>query len=287
MRPLQRRLALALLGLGLAHAGGATAATADAGLAPFLRAPVAPALPAVLPLQPPARLTLFATEPASGSLLAPDDLSDHRRYVLPVLLSALVPGAGEIATGHFWRGLPLVAIDVATWLANAHYQEEGRNWRDTYQAYADAHWHYDDWQIVLRDYYDGQHGANYDWYDPAADYSCTCPYIPKEEDPQHYYENIGKYLYYYGGWEDWAWSGDPATADSEHQRREYGDMRIESNNSFDRGNQMLYVAMATRLLSVIQVTWLVRGDLQRAPRLEVRPLRSAARTAGLELAYHY
>jgi hypothetical protein len=201
-------------------------------------------------------------------------------------LSAVVPGAGEIASGHVWRGLPLLAADVATWLVHANYEKQGRDGRDKYEAFADAHWSDEAWQQVLHDHYNDPNYPTYDWYDSTAAYNCSCPYIPVEQDRQHYYENIGKYLYYYGGWEDWEWR-DHATSDSKSLRREYGDLRIESNHNFDRGTQMLYVAMATRLLSVVQVTWLLRGDLQQTPRLEVRPLRSASRAAGLELTYHY
>src|SRR2546425_6384164 len=72
------------------------------------------------PLGPALRLEPALLEgPGSGA--APGTASgnltgSHRRYVLPVVLSALVPGAGEISTGHWLRGLPLVAADVATWL---------------------------------------------------------------------------------------------------------------------------------------------------------------------------
>lgn len=238
-------------------------------------------------LLPPARLQLAAQAAPEAPGDEPAEYSDHKRYVVPVLLSTLVPGAGEIATGHLWRGLPLVALDVATWFGYAHYQDEGEDWRAAYQAFADEHWNYETWQDTLAAYYDGQYGAGYDWYDPSAPYSCTCPYIPKDEDPQHYYENIGKYLYYYPGWDDWEWSGDPATADSRERRRAYGDMRIESNENFDRGTRMLYLAMATRLVSVIQVTWLLRNEAQSSPRVEVRPLRTRTPAAGLEMSFRY
>jgi hypothetical protein len=235
---------------------------------------------------PPRRLDLQATPPGAATPPGGVDPEDHRRYVVPVLMSALVPGAGEIATGHFWRGLPLVALDVATWLVHADYEKKGRDARDAYEAFADTHWHYDAWQQVLHDYYNDPSYPQYDWYDSTAAYNCTCPYIPVDQDRQHYYENIGKYLYYYGGWEDWEWR-DQATSDSRALRSQYGAMRIESNDNFDHGTQMLYVAMATRLISVVQVSWLMRGDLQRTARLEVRPLQSAWRAAGLELTYRY
>jgi hypothetical protein len=254
----------------------------------------------VNPLLPPTRFgTSLLQTPALPE--AGESNSSHAAYVLPALASAIVPGAGEIITGHFWRGIPFVLADVATWIGYAHYQNEGKDWRAQYETFADQHWHYSGdangngtidfgetpgWQDNLPLYYDGQHGAAYDFWDTTQPYNCTCPYIPKEDDRQHYYENIGKYLFYYPGWDDWAWNGDPATSDSQNHRYEYTRMRIESNDNFDKGTDMIVVAMATRLASVVQSIFLVRGD-QRAAHFDVAPVRTTGRGTGLRLRYHY
>jgi hypothetical protein len=237
----------------------------------------------------------------AGDALPASSGPSKSRYVLPVVLSAVVPGMGEIVTGHWLRGLPFVAADVATWVLYANYENEGRDWRTTYEAFADAHWHYTGdrnsngnidvdeipgWQENLRDYYDGQYGANYDYWDPTSPYNCTCPYITKEEDKQHYYENIGKYLYYYPGWDDWEWSpdNDPAKADSRSRRDEYGRMRAESNDNFDNATNMIFVAMATRLASMVQTALILRNDTRN---VELRPMRLSGRGAGLRIAVRY
>jgi hypothetical protein len=236
------------------------------------------------PLLPPLRLQ--AGDVASQQVDGGDagGYSMHRRYVLPVALSALVPGAGEIATGHWLRGVPLVAADVATWIGYGHFRAEGRDWRDRYEAFADRFWDYGRWQRVLREHYDGDPASEPAFYDPddASDH-CVCAWISLQEDRQHYYENIGKYDYYWGGWQDW--SSD--RRDSEGLRRAYADMRIESNDNFDRSTNLIVVAMATRLLSAVQTVFLVRGDLQRETRLGLRPLKMSGRGAGIELTYEY
>ena len=251
------------------------------------------------PLLPSRSLDVLLQEPQPSGSVSGKPAPSNSRYVLPVLASALVPGMGEIVTGHWTRGLPFVAADIATWVLYGHFENEGRDWRTTYEAFADAHWHYTGdlnangnidvdeipgWQENLRDYYDGQYGANYDYWSPTSPYNCTCPYIPKEEDKQHYYENIGKYLYYYPGWDDWEWNGDPATADSRSYRDEYGRMRAESNDNFDNATNMIFVAMATRLASMVQTALLVRNDTRS---LELRPMRLSGRGAGLRIAYRY
>lgn len=229
--------------------------------------------------------------------------SDRRRYIGPVLLSAVVPGAGEIATGHWMRGLPLLAADVATWIGKAHFEAEGRDWRDRYQTFADTHWRYTGdrngngfidvgfetpgWQENLELYFDSsQADPGLRWWNPEAPYNCNCPYIPKEEDPQHYYENIGKYRYYWMGWEDWAYNAaSPRDSDSA-MRRQYGDMRIESNDNFDNANALVAVAMVNRLVSAVQSVFLVRGDLRRE-RLTVVPMKVSGLGAGLAMKLRY
>lgn len=211
-----------------------------------------------------------------------------RRYVMPVVLSAAVPGAGEIATGHWLRGLPLLAADVATWIGKAHFESEGRDWRDRYEAFADAHWSYARWQDSLSVHFDSsQPEPGLRWWNPEAPYNCNCPYVPKEEDRQHYYENIGKYRYYWPGWEDWSYNTtSPRDSDSASMRRQYGDMRIESNDNFDDANALVVVAMANRLLSVVQTVFLVRGDL-RHERLTVSPMKMSGMGAGMAMRLRY
>jgi hypothetical protein len=258
--------------------------------------------PAALPsrsLLPPLRLAWQAETGAwrgsemdvqeGGSATASSELSTRKRYVLPVLLSAILPGAGEIATGHWARGLPLVGGDVATWFGYAHYQREGRSWRTRYEQYADTHWDYDRWQQELQLYYGvSQTDPDIRWYDSSdpTDH-CTCSFVFKYKDRQHYYENVGKYKFFYMGWDDWSYnSSDPVNSDSAHNRRAFGLMRIESNTNFDHATSLIVVGMATRLLSVAQTVYLVRHDLQHE-RFAVEPRALPGRGTGIALTMRY
>ncbi len=225
-----------------------------------------------------------------GAATASSELSTRKRYILPVLLSAILPGAGEISTGHWWRGLPLVGADAATWLGYAHYRREGGDWRSKYEQFADTHWDYGRWQQELRDHY-GVTQTNDDirWYDSSdpAD-NCTCSFIFKDQDRQHYYENIGKYKFFYMGWDDFSYNDNEnaVNSDSAHNRRAFGLMRIESNTNFDHATSMIVVGMATRLLSVAQTVYLVHGDLQRE-RFAVEPRALPEHGTGIALTMRY
>jgi hypothetical protein len=295
-----RRIAIhvLLLAAPLAAAAQPAGRSGDAAVNLLLPAPrldVASAVGTATPEPPP---TAAASGGRTGAM--------RRRYLVPVLLSAALPGLGEIATGHWWRGLPFVAGDIATWIARAYYLEQGRAWRTKYEVFADQHWNYTlledpdadgdrdpgevwGWQESLRRYYDGQSGPNLDWWDPSdpAD-SCTCAFVFRDEDRQHYYENIGKYRYYWMGWDDWEYNAlDPTNSDSRGHRYEYTRMRIESNDNFDNATSMIVVAMATRFASVVQTVLLVRGDGRRAGGWSLGTAKLSGRGAGLELRYRY
>jgi len=264
-------------------------------------------LPGLRLVEDPATAGGSAAPPPPDAAAGAGSMSQRRRYVVPVLLSALVPGAGEIAAGHPWRGLPFVAADAATWIGYAHYRSEGRDWRRQYEDFANAHWNYDrfddpngngepdtgeiwGWRQNLERYYGpSQPNPALRWYDPTAPYGCNCPFIPREDDPQHYYENIGKYRYYWMGWDDWEYAGDAnaVNSDSRSHRREYGLMRIESNENFDNATRLIVVGMATRLASVVQTVFLVRGNLNAEQQFSVRPAMLPGRAAGIELSLKY
>ena len=210
------------------------------------------------------------------------------RYALPMVLSAIVPGAGEIASGHLWHGLPLVAIDVATWLGYAHAQSEGNEWQDTYEAFADLHWNEARWTANLEFAASDSAGPNgwSSYWDPASPHNCDCspPYIPREEDEREYYENLGKYNHFFPGWEDWNLEYDPESPAA--LRRQYVDMRIQSNDNYENAHTLLGIAAATRILSVIQSFWLVRRD-GREEGLSMQPMTFKGLGTGLRLKWSF
>ena len=297
-----------VLGVAGAIAAGAPAASAMTDLPPWAvtadRSAVLPDLRLVG--DPSAAADAVAADQTPAVGIGVDRSPQRRRYVLPVLLSALVPGAGEIAAGHPWRGLPFVAGDVATWVGYAHFRDEGRAWRTQYEAYADEHWNYSrfgdtngngdrdpgevwGWQESLERYYDeSQPNPALRWWQPGAPYNCNCPYVSREEDRQHYYENVGKYRYYWQGWDDWLYNpSDPVNSDSQSHRREYGQMRIESNDNFDNATRLVVVGMATRLASMVQTVFLVRADINAEQQFSLRPAMLPGHAAGIELSFKY
>jgi len=210
---------------------------------------------------------------------------------LPVLYSALIPGAGEIALGHWVRGSLMVALEVIAWTGYAKYDGDGVDWRTTYEAFADDHWSINDWieyhPTIYPTPHPGWEPAQMDSIGRVVSGSGTWPgYIPwvsRAEDKQHFYENIGKYDWYISGWEDVAAFVDanpgavyPQESDL---RDQYRDMRIESDASFDTAKRFVYLSVATRVTSVLQTIFLVRRHASN--NLEQSRVGVRARAYGL------
>ena len=74
--------------------------------------------------------------------------------------------------------------------------------------------------------------------------------------------------------------------DPESLRRQYVDMRIESNDNYDNAHALLGLAAATRIISVIQSFWLVRRESRREG-LQLQPMRYGGFGSGLRLTWSF
>jgi hypothetical protein len=204
----------------------------------------------------------FADEGAAES-------SSRRRY-LPVVLSLLVPGAGEIYMGYYVRGAVLVAAEVTAWTGYAYYHNKGLDSRAEYEQFADDHWSYGTWvkdhalwrapeySDVPREFQPlDSIGRNYwDGWPPYHSWHS------KEEEKQNYYENIGKYDWFISGWEDW----DPETIPRESAlRTTYRAMRKKSNDELDNATAFIYLSVAARVVSLVETLILTRRDDEDTP----------------------
>ncbi len=184
---------------------------------------------------------------------------------LPLLYSALVPGLGEVTMGYRVRGFALMALEVAAWTGYFVKHGDGIDKRESYEAFADAHWKMDKWiadhpgnieQIGPRNL------ENLEKYGRSSSGSGLWPgYIPwvsPEEDKQHYYENIGKYDWYISGWEDWDPLSNPYDRDTP-LRDQYRAMRGESNDALDAANRFVWLSVGTRVFSLVQTAIIVRN----------------------------
>jgi len=215
-----------------------------------------------------ARATEFSGDNHRYSFHAEPELSEAPapQSYWPVLYSALVPGVGELTMGYEKRGIALIAVDLLAWTGYFVKHEEGLDERDEYEAFADQYWterkFIDDHYLVypqtgqtleyLEEQGQAVSGSGGDWW------TGYIPYVSKEEDKQHYYENLGKYDWFVSGWSDYDPLVDPPVAESA-LREQYRAMRAESNDDLDQANSFIWVSLAARVFSIAETAIIVHN----------------------------
>jgi hypothetical protein len=230
------------------------------------------------------------------SLPADDTGSVGASRFLPVLYSLVVPGLGEIALGHYYRGAALVVAEAVAWTSYAHFRSSGLDGRDVFEAYADAHWNHTEWiaQHPATEQMLGSTGRDpytvtfdeLDAYGRSATWGSQWPgyhpYAAKDDVKLNYYENIGKYDWFLSGWDDWNASTKPMDTSN---RTTYRGLRKQSNDDLYTADKFVFLSIAARVYSVVETIFLVRSksraDVGIAPERSDRRYAFTARSTGL------
>lgn len=265
-----RRLA-ALLGLGLLTA--ALAGPATAGSPDFLlhQADLEVArLTGELPAD-----TRDWQADVGGTAVGPRAGGGGRSPAIPMLMSLVLPGAGEVYLGHK-RGFLQIALDAASWYGAAHSAGKGDDKKDEYFAFADEHWFLGKLDAAYDSAYLDRPDANFDYTDVVGvgseyfgydGYTNIPLWVSEAADRREYYENLGKWEQFVFGWDDFtdprefldtteidiANLGDARTS---RNREIYRDLRQESNDYYARRDRFIYLSVAFRVFSVLQVAYL-------------------------------
>jgi hypothetical protein len=181
----------------------------------------------------------------------------------PLFYSTLVPGLGELTMGYEKRGIALMAAEVVAWTGYIKNHNDGMDERAAYEHYADVHWSESKWisdfpnlcnnpQTVQDIEECGQASSG------SGAWPGYIPYVPKDVDKQHYYENLGKYDWYISGWDDWSPLTDPYKHQTDN-RTTYREMRRESNQSLDHADNFLWVSVAARAFSIAETAIIIHG----------------------------
>lgn len=165
----------------------------------------------------------------------PEDLNPGKA----LLLSAILPGAGELYAGNRLKAAIFFGIEVAAWTGVIYFYGQGKDKEDEFMDFADDHfsdeiyWTYE-FTLALDDRYGDGKGEKSGEIDPDAnrnqypgtleewindDWNEKIHYLPdkgfthelptrdeREDDwslEQQFYEMIGKYIHQFGvGWDD-------------------------------------------------------------------------------------
>jgi hypothetical protein len=207
---------------------------------------------------------------------------DYKRLYSPLragLFSAVIPGAGQFYTKSYLKGSLYLGAEVLLWVLYATYEKKGDNQTDLFQKYADENWSvitYTNWMI---DQYPteaaaGQFTAGHvtqtpDWSRINAVESAIGGNLTKTgfthilapHGDQQYYEMIGKYSQFGGGWSDASGFtkadvlADNGIGNVSPQFLAYSKMRGEANSFFNIASTVSYIIVANHVFSAIEAAW--------------------------------
>ena len=192
------------------------------------------------------------------------------------LMSALVPGAGELYAGAKWRALAFAGVEVFSWIMYFNRKNKGEDMEQDYMNYADEYWKLSQlYQNGAAGYQltglTGQHDPNFGSHSIYLEYNgaeyvgnavtldtallgwetfiLSGELLPVKT--RDYYENIGKYDQFAGGWDDF--SDNNALSDSvvsmSDLRDNYLTQRKESNDALKMATNFATVIMFNHLIS--------------------------------------
>lgn len=201
-----------------------------------------------------------------------------------MLMSAIIPGAGEFYAGSKLKAAAFFTVEVLAWTGVILYYNKGKDKEDEFMDFADFNFDENDYRTVEFSLaqsptwgdslaYTG--GTIDDWTE--LDWETKIHYLPREgfthelptqtdrdnswSDDQQYYEMIGKYIHQFGfGWDD-GFGDDPGTPyfDGRSPHSEfYMDMRHDSNQLLKRSAWGYNIALLNHVASALDASFTVR-----------------------------
>ncbi len=233
------------------------------------------------------RNDLFELGSYAVDSLAPGRIKDLPGYKSPMkaaLFSIIIPGAGQTYSERYWQGLAFFGAEVGLWIVYATYQSRADRQTSDFQTYADRHWsvvRYADWITQ----YAAQLAPNVnvntsglvpnrnpnlppweqvDWQQinlaenqimtvTANGFTHNLPLRPA----QQYYELIGKYPQFLGGWDDAGGLGpsDVIANNVSPEFLNYRNQRGNANSMYAIASTATYVLVANHVLSALEAAW--------------------------------
>ena len=235
---------------------------------------------------------------------APPAMDAKKSPLTAALYSAALPGLGQSYAQDWslsWKSMAFAGAEVSLWVIYASYIHWANNRTARFEQYADANWdvtRYVDWIIQWQSQLNAgstwsrdqiivnPNAANpwdrIDWtrlnqceeeIAQAVGNGFTHRLPPRPQ--QQYYELIGKYPQYGGGWNDASGftPGDILTDNVSPNFLIYRDMRGGANEMYNIARTASLVIVANHVLSALEAAWEVsRANRTVEARAELRPV---------------
>ena len=216
----------------------------------------------------------------------------------PLIMSLVLPGAGQYYNkSPMWKTASFIGVELGSIIAWNYFFKESQRLKENYKAFADLHWTLDDW-VTNRFYPPTQMHEAMSWTNFSAltkltgthdlsliisgDLANELNLTQVSSDSLdvhpdwlnsgdvmvvrdgHFYENIGKYDQFLGGWSDakdaWYWE-EKDVGDSIEiviktpLKANYINQRYESNQMLSAVKYSITVLMFNHVISGIESVW--------------------------------
>jgi hypothetical protein len=220
-----------------------------------------------------------------------DDMPSKKSPVLSGVLSALIPGAGQIYNGDYWIAVAFVAVEAALVTTAVVYDNKGDDQTTSFENYADDYTNPDHhWSVVnyaewLNTYHDGNIEINpdeslppwerVDWNQVNAA-EVGSHHLPPHGE-QQYYELIGKYHEYSPGWNDFTGGANKEQISANFTY--YAGERGQANDYYNTASTAIVGIYINHLLAAAEAVWGAnRFNDKLAINLRVEPYNFASGT---------
>jgi hypothetical protein len=199
------------------------------------------------------------------------------------LYSAVIPGAGQFYTKSYWQSAAFFGAEVLAWVIYAVYEKKGDQQTNAFQQYADQHWsaaQYANWmninygqsiniipdpnnnikpwnRVVWSDLNNAEENIG-KLTDAQGNPNTGFTHMLVPYGEQQYYEMIGKYAQFGGGWDDAAsFTKADVIANNEignvsPRFLAYRDMRGKANSYYNIATTVSYVIVANHVFSALE-----------------------------------
>ena len=223
-----------------------------------------------------------------------DDMPTKKSPVLAGVLSAIIPGAGQIYNEDYWVAAAFVAVEAALVTTAIVYDNKGDDQTEYFQNYADDYMNPDhNWSVVrYAEWLAEYQGADLNeilipgteglppWervYWDKLNAAETGSHKLARYGEQQYYEMIGKYHQFAAGWNDY--TGGQNNAQISPNFEYYSIQRGEANDYYNTASTAIVGIYINHLLAAAEAVWgATRFNNKLTVNLRVEPYNFASGT---------
>lgn len=190
-----------------------------------------------------------------------DELPGRKTPILSGILSAVIPGAGQIYNEDYWIAGIFLAAEAALITVGLIYDNKAKEQTTSFEKYADANWSVVDYAEWLNTYEGAEINIDPDesklpwkrvnWNELNAAETGSHHLPPHGE--QQYYELIGKYHQYSSGWNDFAGGANEDLVSQNFLF--YSGERGIANDYFNIAGKAVIGIYINHLLSALEAVW--------------------------------